>query len=579
VTMRRCKNCGGTDIDVDQARGDAVCMGCGSVLEDNIIVSEVTFVENSGGGSSAVGQFVASDASGNVPSMMGGNFSGMGKESRAQTLQNGEWTVVRQQADVAALCFRLVCMCISQINQVNVYVLGRTFLALAKELCINAPAIDPCLYIPRFAHMLEFGDKSHEVSMTALRLVQRMKRDWMHTGRRPSGLCGAALLVAARMHEFRRTIKDVIGVVKVCEATLRKRLSEFEETPTSELTIEEFMRVDLEEECDPPSFKDGQRKLRLQKEELAKKIDDVQGEICGYQDEIEMELESNRPKARGIYAACGKNDDSISLASSICTDLDEECEDEELRAAASHMNKNLCGDSQTSEEEEEEREKDQGAPLKRPSLEVLLGPLPTAASLGLSESIDKSENGELDLDGIDDDEIDRYILNEKEVEIKTELWMLENADYLKEQKEKEERIAKEKELGIYKEKKARKPAQKRQPINASTADEAIEKMLEQKRISSKINYDVLKDLNKSALKSPSTEPRESPAKGGAKRLTARPRKPLDPSPSLAMPASNFGKRYALSASMFTTVLLSPGLKKAFLEKPFEASGLFTIDFW
>lgn len=50
---------------------------------------------------------------------------------------------------------------------------------------------DPCLYIPRFAHMLEFGVKTHEVSMTALRLVQRMKRDWMHTGRRPSGLCGA----------------------------------------------------------------------------------------------------------------------------------------------------------------------------------------------------------------------------------------------------------------------------------------------------------------------------------------------------------------------------------------------------
>ncbi|KAI4905010.1 hypothetical protein NFI96_003635 [Prochilodus magdalenae] len=47
-----------------------------------------------------------------------------------------------------------------------------------------------------------------------------------------------------------------------------------------------------------------------------------------------------------------------------------------------------------------------------------------------------------------------YILNEKEVKVKTELWMLENADYLKEQKEKEERIAKEKELGIYKEKKA-----------------------------------------------------------------------------------------------------------------------------
>ncbi|KPP61241.1 hypothetical protein Z043_120688, partial [Scleropages formosus] len=61
MSSRVCKTCGCADIDIDQARGNAVCMGCGSVLEDNIIVSEVTFVENSGGGSSAVGQFVSSD--------------------------------------------------------------------------------------------------------------------------------------------------------------------------------------------------------------------------------------------------------------------------------------------------------------------------------------------------------------------------------------------------------------------------------------------------------------------------------------------------------------------------------------
>uniref|UniRef100_A0A8B9H8X9 B-related factor 1 n=1 Tax=Astyanax mexicanus TaxID=7994 RepID=A0A8B9H8X9_ASTMX len=525
VTMRKCKNCGGTDIDVDQTRGDAVCMGCGSVLEDNIIVSEVTFVENSGGGSSAVGQFVASDASGNAPSL-GGNFTGMGKESRAQTLQNAKRNINhlghqlqmnqhclntafnfykmalckrltrgRKSAHVIAACLYLVCrtegtphmlLDLSDLLQVNVYVLGRTFLALAKELCINAP---PLFFV--------FSDPF-------------------------------VLII--------------------------DRLSEFEDTPTSELTIEEFMRVDLDQECDPPSFKDGLRRIRLQKieEELAKKIDEVQGEICGYQDEIEMELESNRPKASGIYAAYSKNDDAVSLMSSICTDIDEECDDEELRAVASHLNNSSCSNGKPTGEEDEERQDGRDTPLKRPSLEVLLGPLPTAASLGLSESINKCVgeekenehvNGELDLSGIDDEEIDRYILNDKEVQIKTELWLLENADYLKEQKEKEERIAKEKELGIYKEKKSRKPPQKRQPINASTADEAIEKMLEQKRISSKINYDVLKDLNKSAPKSPSTEPKESPAQGNTRRPPARPRKPADPLAGLPLPASTIGKRY------------------------------------
>ncbi|XP_063803286.1 transcription factor IIIB 90 kDa subunit isoform X2 [Pseudophryne corroboree] len=537
MSSRVCKSCGCTDIDVDAARGDAVCTGCGSVLEDNIIVSEVQFVESGGGVSSAVGQFVSSECIGKAPTIGGGFHTNLGKESRAQTLQNGKrqihnlgvqlqlnkhcldtafnffkmavskhLTRGRKMNHVIAACLYLVCrtegtphmlLDLSDLLQVNVYVLGKTFLLLARELCINAPAIDPCLYIPRFAHMLEFGDKNHEVSMTAMRLVQRMKRDWMHTGRRPSGLCGAALLVASRMHDFRRTIKEVIRVVKVCESTLRKRLTEFEDTPTSQLTIDEFMNIDLDQECDPPSFTAGQRKVRLQQleQELAKKLDDVEGEITTYQDEIENELESSRPKPRGMYASYNKDD-----SSSIFGDDDQE--DEELEVSANHLNKDFY--NEIAEKAELEL---YGPTIKPLPIESLLGPLPTAASLGITDSIkecidikeqekgDSEEDGELDLNGIDDNEIDRYILNEKEAEIKKELWMRENADYLREQKEKEERIAKEKELGIYKEQKPKKSSKRRAPIQASTAGEAIEKMLEQKKISSKINYDVLRDLN------------------------------------------------------------------------------------
>jgi len=55
----------------------------------------------------------------------------------------------------------------------------------------NALFLDPCLYIQRFALQLQFGDKTRKVEDTAMRLVQRMKKDWMHWGRRPTGLCGA----------------------------------------------------------------------------------------------------------------------------------------------------------------------------------------------------------------------------------------------------------------------------------------------------------------------------------------------------------------------------------------------------
>ncbi|KAM9068435.1 transcription factor IIIB 90 kDa subunit isoform X2 [Sarcophilus harrisii] len=596
MTGRVCRSCGGTDIELDPGRGDAVCTGCGSVLEDNIIVSEVQFVENSGGGSSAVGQFVSLDGAGKIPSVGGSFHVNLGKESRAQTLQNGKrqihhlgnqlqlnqhcldtafnffkmavskhLTRGRKMAHVIAACLYLVCrtegtphmlLDLSDLLQVNVYVLGKTFLLLARELCINAPAIDPCLYIPRFAHMLEFGEKNHEVSMTALRLLQRMKRDWMHTGRRPSGLCGAALLVAARMHDFRRTVKEVIRVVKVCESTLRKRLTEFEDTPTSQLTIDEFMKIDLEGECDPPSFIAGQRKLKIKQLEqaLSKELEDVEGEISSYQDEIEIELENSRPKVKGALAHFTKDDSIDDNTSSIFGE--EEAEDEELEAAANHLNKDfykeLLDRNRLSSDDDLSCGNGTIDPIKPPALETLLGPLPTAASLGITESIrecispqnrepnENSGDGELDLNGIDDSEIDRYILNENEAQIKAELWMKEHADYVKEQKEKEARIAKEKELGIYKEHKPKKSSKKREPIQASTAGEAIEKMLEQKKISSKINYNVLRDLNSKGSMTPKRE-NEPPNDSSSTKKLARRKCPS--SRTLADPLnSSMGKR-------------------------------------
>ncbi|XP_059209803.1 transcription factor IIIB 90 kDa subunit-like [Centropristis striata] len=613
MSSKVCRNCGSSDIDVDQARGDAVCMTCGSVLEDNIIVSEVEFVETGGGGSSAVGQFVSTDGGGVNPSFGDGHFTGVGRESRAQTLQRARLSINtlghqlqmnkhcldtalnfykmaltkhltrgRKSSHVIAACLYMVCrtegtphmlLDLSDLLQVNVYVLGRTFLVLARELCINAPAIDPCLYIPRFAQLLEFGEKNHEVSMTAMRLVQRMKRDWMHTGRRPSGLCGAALLVAARMHDFRRTIKEIVGVVKVCETTLRKRLTEFEDTPTSQLTIEEFMRLDLDQECDPPCFTAGlmKKKAKLLEIELKKKMDDVEDEIQGYQDEIDAELQSVRPKLRGVYAAytkeeaCGDDIENIVSTSPPSADCEDSGEDDVLQAVAKHFGKDLeeltlealikLEQKKPDEEGEEEEEDQEGDVPKRkaPSLESILGSMPTAASLSLPQPADccsgdgkendgAADSGELDLSGIDDSEIELYLLSDKEIQVKTALWMAENSDYLKEQKEKEAKIAKEKALGIYKEKKPRGPARKFPPIRASTADEAIGKMLEQKRISTKINYDVLKDLNIKPGASPARQVESPKTEPATPRLTARIRKPARAPLSLSTPLATLGKR-------------------------------------
>jgi transcription factor IIIB subunit 2 len=109
--------------------------------------------------------------------------------------------------------------------------------------------------------MMELGEKTHVVTQDAIRLVQRMKRDWIHFGRRPAGICGACLLLAARMHGFRRTQKEIIHIVKICNMTLRNRLNEFADTASAALTIDQFRVTDLSTEANPPSFRRARHKV------------------------------------------------------------------------------------------------------------------------------------------------------------------------------------------------------------------------------------------------------------------------------------------------------------------------------
>jgi transcription initiation factor TFIIIB Brf1 subunit/transcription initiation factor TFIIB len=70
----------------------------------------------------------------------------------------------------------------SDVLQVNVYTLGKSFLQLTKILNLNLMVVDPSLYIHRFATRLDLGDKVGAVSTTAMRIVTRMKKDWINTG-------------------------------------------------------------------------------------------------------------------------------------------------------------------------------------------------------------------------------------------------------------------------------------------------------------------------------------------------------------------------------------------------------------
>ena len=120
-------------------------------------------------------------------------------------------------------------------------------------------------------------------------------------------------------------------MVKVHESTLRKRLTEFGETSASQLTLDEFMNVDLDamtDEMDPPSYKAARKKDRDLLETL--EDTDIDKELAELEDKIEKELEERRAKVRGPYASYSK-ETSPETSTNSGSDTDGEREMEETQ--------------------------------------------------------------------------------------------------------------------------------------------------------------------------------------------------------------------------------------------------------
>jgi transcription factor IIIB subunit 2 len=289
--MAFCKICDATtDVDIDEQRGISCCVECGSVLEDVAFSSDVTFQKDAAGESTVVGQFVnESGVARGIGRIHGGRVYAYQAESHERAQQRGRqhiahlvdqlkvkpreesidsahrvykmalqkgFTRGRRTSHVAAACLYLLCrqddkpfflIDFSDILQVSVFSLGAVFLQLAKLLRLeNQPQftkpVDPSLYIHRFADKMGYADDMlKSVSQTAMRLVASMKRDWIQTGRRPSGVCGAALYIATHLHGNPRTKREIVNVVHIGEFTLSKRLNEFATTPAGGMNKQEFL--------------------------------------------------------------------------------------------------------------------------------------------------------------------------------------------------------------------------------------------------------------------------------------------------------------------------------------------------
>jgi transcription factor IIIB 90 kDa subunit len=312
----QCKNKACPDPNVV----DGTCRTCGRVADDTNIVAEVSFGENAQGGAVVQGSYIGADQGGIRPSggfaprriAGGGSWEARERTRRearqtmnvyAQALGQGMVTEEaihmghhfyklasganfvqgRRNADVIAVCLYAACrrlrpcrvmlLELADVVKTDVFYLGRVFKKLLSDVPTVGDGMPPIFVedlVISFASRLEFGTDTNKIAETAVRLVQRMDRDWMVMGRRPAGICGACLVMAARMYNYRRTVREVVYIAKVTMATLQTRLEEFKELPSAQLTVEEFLSQDfLLEHFDPPAIykkrEDYQARLREQR--------------------------------------------------------------------------------------------------------------------------------------------------------------------------------------------------------------------------------------------------------------------------------------------------------------------------
>ena len=120
-------------------------------------------------------------------------------------------------------------------------------------LNVKVPLIDPSPFLHRFFAKLKL--KNEKILFFAMRLISRMKRDWIVVGRRPNNLCGAALVTASRIYGEERSVLEVAKAVRVSPHTINIRLKEMCDTQSANLTVSDFFNVWLEKEEDPPITK------------------------------------------------------------------------------------------------------------------------------------------------------------------------------------------------------------------------------------------------------------------------------------------------------------------------------------
>lgn len=350
---------------------DGTCVSCGAVAEEvSNIVAEVTFGETATGQAMAQGTRVDHGQAGPRMDMINGRRRVAGGGDAApnqETLNQGKVHIqsvcnkcklspviletaparfkdlqqrgfcrgrtVKVVAGVAVYWAirnkehentSIMLIDIADALEVDVFQLGRAFKLMLAEVYRHARN---CPFEPLFpedilktlAIKLEFKHDTHSVLQDAVRILQRMDRDWIVLGRKPNAICASAIIIAARMNNFRRSSTEVAIVSKTTEATIRQRLDEFSRVPSSQMSIADFKNKPLiPESHDPPAYY--RQTKEFQDEEAKKKA--ARKRKRGSVDEEELDDDTDSTDKRQRMSPIETANGSASPAPAPRTDSD-----------------------------------------------------------------------------------------------------------------------------------------------------------------------------------------------------------------------------------------------------------------
>jgi len=111
----------------------------------------------------------------------------------------------------------------SEASGIDKKEIGRTYRFITRELGIKILPSNPADYVARFSSSLKL---SAITQSNAVEILEQAKANELTSGRGPTGIAAAALYVSALIHGEKRTQREVADVAGVTEVTIRNRYKE-----------------------------------------------------------------------------------------------------------------------------------------------------------------------------------------------------------------------------------------------------------------------------------------------------------------------------------------------------------------